>query len=315
MGKIVKLMTKTLLKTNKYYKKELIPLSISSFIDNFITQGFGMLDLVDDVAQKIIHCLEDFKATLPDIPEKLILMIQTRQGGKDAQDLSAQIMQMYVNFFTIYDIDHNIVDISFGTVGIHQATIFINNNFPIIVALLLENGLHRIERYSPFNAQNKKQTSHVQIKSTILYRTPRSIIRNSDLEIIPIKASGPGGQYVNKAQTGIILRHKPTGIMARSTQFRSQQANKKFALEILRAQVEEYEQSIQQKALEKSLLEKLKPPPHTHIRTYDLIDNIIRNQYIKYKIPNAQKVIRGYIVPLLMYNILYAIWRTCNKII
>lgn len=285
------------------------------FIKNFIKEGFQLQDLSQDITNNILKCLEYLKKSINILPIGVELIIQTRQGGKDAQNLSQLLLQMYINFFSKHNINFQLIDISYAETGIHQANILARGHFALIIALLLENGLHRIERYSPYNAQNKKQTSHIQIYVNLLFPSQQIQIKPSELEITPVKASGPGGQYVNKTLSGIMIKHIPTGLYVKSTQFRSQQANRKFALDLLKSKIIEYQEERNKTESRNSSLLTLKPKDSTNIRTYDFIDNKIRNQYIKYKLPNTKKISEGNIEPLLMYNILYALRKTCDKII
>lgn len=307
MQTIVKTLTQTFKQKDFNDLKKQLPSSILQVIKTLENDGFFIDDIIDETFLKIEDCNTTYTQNVLKGFESFTIDIITRQGGLDAQDLALKQLKMYTNFFNLENISYQLVDFKPGDVGIHQATIHVTNSF-LIPAFWPEHGSHRFERNSPFNAKNKVQTSNVEVNITPMQAKKEIHINLNDVELIPIKASGPGGQYVNKTKTGIILRYKPKNIIIRSTQFRSQQANKQFALNLLMSKLESLNNHNTQT--------NLPPLSKTNIiRTYDLTSNIVRGKLIKQKFNNAEKILNGHIHKLLLYNILYVVRRTCDKTI
>lgn len=208
------------------------------------------------------------------------LTITAGDGGTEANDWCEMLFRMYLLFLEKSHPEWKIEEIekSFGTeVGLDSVTLKISGP-QAFGYLKCERGTHRLARVSPFNAQGKRQTSFAAVDITPEFEESSVEIPDRDLEVTPfVRASGPGGQNVNKVASAIRVVHKPTGIMVVSSTYRDQPQNKKQCLAILQAkleQMEEEKRSAEIKAASGGTLEK---GWGTQIRSYVLYDNRVKD--------------------------------------
>ena len=222
------------------------------------------------------------------------LDIQSGSGGTEAQDWAEMILRMYLRWGESNGFTTELIEVSSGEVaGIKSATIKFTGEYAF-GWLRTETGVHRLVRKSPFDSGNRRHTSFSSVFVSPEVDDNIDIeINPSDLRVDTYRASGAGGQHVNKTDSAVRLTHEPTGIVVQCQSGRSQHQNKDNAMKQLKSKLYEFE--LQKQNAEKKIMEDSKTDIGwgSQIRSYVLDQSRIKDLRTNVETSNTQAVLDG----------------------
>jgi peptide chain release factor 2 len=230
-----------------------------------------------------------------------IVTIHPGAGGTESQDWAEMLMRMYTRWAERRGFQVNVMDLQPGQeAGIKSATLEIKGE-SAYGYLKAESGVHRLVRISPFDAQSRRHTSFASVFVYPLVEDDVEIeINEGDLRIDTYRASGAGGQHVNKTDSAVRITHEPTGIVVSCQQERSQHKNRSTAMKMLRAAL--YQRALEEKEAERAAMEESKSDIDfgSQIRSYVFQPYTMVNDHrTETKIGDVQAVMDGELDPLI----------------
>jgi peptide chain release factor 2 len=224
-----------------------------------------------------------------------LVTIQAGEGGTDAQDWAEMVLRMYLRWADDRGFKTELLEASPGEeAGLKSATFTVSgeNAYGILKA---ERGVHRLVRLSPFDQAHRRHTSFAQVIVSPLVGEEGGIdIDEADLRIDTYRASGAGGQHVNKTDSAVRITHVPTGIVVQCQNERSQLSNKQTAMRILRSRLAELEQEQREEQLAKERGEVMTTGFGSQIRSYVLHPyQLVKDHRTDVEEGNTQGVLDG----------------------
>jgi len=248
-----------------------------------------------NVALKILEEVE-FKSTLNQPEDELscIIEINAGAGGTEACDWADMLYRMYLMWgeksgYKVSELNRVNGDVA----GIKSAELEVKGDF-VYGLMKGENGVHRLVRVSPFNSQGKRMTSFASVFVHPLIDSRIKIeVDPSDLEWDTFRASGAGGQHVNKTESAVRCRHLPSGIVVECQEERSQHLNKDKAITMLKSRL--YQKELERQMEERNAVEaqKMKNEWGSQIRSYVLDDRRVKDHRTKFENRNTDAVLAG----------------------
>ena len=257
----------------------------------------GFATIENDVAEleKQMAGLE-FKRMFnqPADPNNCFIDITAGAGGTEAEDWAGMLLRMYTRYAERKGFKVEVIEQDDGEIaGINNATLRLEGEYAYGL-LRTETGVHRLVRYSPFDSNNKRHTSFASV--FVYPEVDDSFeveINPADLRTDTYRASGAGGQHINKTDSAVRITHIPTGIVVQSQSSRSQHENRRIVMEMLRSKL--FELEMRKRNEEKQALEEGKADVGwgSQIRSYVLDSSRIKDLRTSYEVGNTKAVLDG----------------------
>jgi peptide chain release factor 2 len=265
-----------------------------------------LLDMDGEMADEIASSIEPLRAELGRLQEDAlftgeydggdaVVTIHSGAGGVDAQDWTEILLRMYLRWAEKRRFKTELLEASAGEeAGLKSATFTVagENAYGILKA---ERGVHRLVRHSPFDSAHRRHTSFAQVIVAPLIADEIDVeIDEDDLRIDTYRASGAGGQHVNKTDSAVRITHIPTGIVVQCQNERSQTSNKQTAMRLLRSRIAELREEEREQEIAKERGAAQDTNFGSQIRSYVLQPyQLVKDHRTDFEVGNAQGVLDG----------------------
>ena len=269
----------------------------------------GLVELAEEdesLAGELEEAIASVEARLSDLEEQrlftgdydagdALVTINAGTGGTDAQDWAEMVLRMEMRWAERRGFKVELLEVSPGEeAGIKSATFRVSgdNAYGLYSA---EKGVHRLVRLSPFDSAHRRQTSFAGVEvAPVLEQAGDIDIEDDDLQVDTYRASGAGGQHVNKTDSAVRITHKPTGIVVQCQNERSQSANRQTAMAMLRSKLIERQEAERQAEIARERGEAQDVNFGSQIRSYVLHPyTMVKDHRTDYEVGNANAVLDG----------------------
>ncbi|GAB4370676.1 MAG: peptide chain release factor 2 [Spirochaetales bacterium] len=242
------------------------------------------------------------------------LTIHSGAGGTEACDWANMLFRMYTRWAERRGYRIEMLDLLEAEGGVKSVTLQITGEYAYGY-LKGETGIHRLVRISPFDANARRHTSFASVyASPVLDDEVEVDIRPEDIRVDTYRASGAGGQYVNKTDSAVRITHLPTGIVVQCQNERSQLKNRSMAMKMLKSRLYEYYKEEQERERAEKAMEKKDISWGNQIRSYVFHPyTLVKDHRTKYEVGNIQAVMDGYIDEFIEEYLHFA-WKEANKV-
>ena len=283
---------------------------LSELVDLFADNEEELTKLSSEIKslrKKVIAFKIHLLLNEPNDDANCFVHIHAGAGGTESQDWANMLLRMYYRFCERNNFHADTIDYQAGEeAGIKSVTLFIRGKNPYGY-FKSEHGIHRLVRISPFDSNKRRHTSFTSVMVTPEAQDLDVIIDPKDLRIDTYRASGAGGQHVNKTDSAVRITHLPTNIVVQCQNERSQQQNKAFAMKMLYAKLAQKTKE-EQEAQRTAGIEKRKMEWGSQIRSYVLHPyKMVKDHRTNFESPQPDKVLDG---ELMDFIEAFLVWRS-----
>lgn len=259
---------------------------------------------LDELKPKQEMLEEEIKVLLipkdPEDEKDVIMEIRSGAGGDEASIFAGDLFRMYTRLFDSFKWKHEIISINEGSSGGYNKIVFEVKGDDVYSKLKFESGAHRVQRVPKTESQGRVHTSAATVAVMPQFEMEDVNINKADLKVDTYRASGAGGQHVNKTESAIRITHLPTGIVAESQESRNQLRNREIALQRLYVKIHDIERQKYESEVanrRKSLVGS--GDRSDKIRTYNYPQNRVTDHRIGYTSHNLSGIMDGDVLPVI----------------
>ncbi len=233
----------------------------------------------------------------PEDEKDVIMEIRSGTGGDEASIFAGDLYRMYTRYFTLQNWKHEIISVNEGSVGGYNKLVLEIKGDDVFGKLKFESGAHRVQRVPKTESQGRVHTSAATVVVMPQFEMEDVDINKADLKVDTYRASGAGGQHVNKTESAVRITHVPSGIVAESQESRNQLKNREIALQRLYAKMYEVQRTKHEQEVASTRKSLVGSGDRSgKIRTYNYPQNRVTDHRINYTSHNLTAIMDGDIV-------------------